>query len=378
MTIRCWREESLGRHTTAVQGNALNRCADVTAPAPPPNRIRGADLSFTLQLEACAATVSDRGHAAAVERLLAVRGANVVRLRAWVEPPSGYSDLRSALVLGRRAAAAGCEILLDLHYSDFWADVRNQAIPARWRGQDLNVLADTVRRYTREAVAAFADQGTPLSMIQIGNEVTRGMLWPLGRVSAGSSAGWDELVVLLRAGLDGAHDAGGDGLRTMLHVDCGGDRVTSQRFLDQVLGRGVDFSLVGLSYYPFWHGPSKDLRENLHALAQRYHKDIVVVETAYPWTLQSDDGAHRVVSRATQLPESDRFAATAEGQAAYFEDLRATIESVPGAHGAGFVAWEPAWSDEVAVVPGGGNPYANLTMFDRCGRGLPSLAAFRA
>src|SRR5262245_2964267 len=135
-------------------------------------RVRGVDISFTLQEESVGKVYRDGGTARPVERILSARGANYVRLRVWTAPPAGYSTLQSALTLGRRAAQAGMKILLNLHYSDFWADPGKQPTPAAWAGQNLSTLANTVRNYTRDAVSAFARQGSPISMIQVGNEIT--------------------------------------------------------------------------------------------------------------------------------------------------------------------------------------------------------------
>ncbi|MGH3486836.1 MAG: glycosyl hydrolase 53 family protein, partial [Actinopolymorphaceae bacterium] len=143
--------------------------------------VRGADIGFTLQEEAIGNELRDpQGRVRPIEKILEGEGATHVRLRVWTNPPAGYSTLESALELGRRAQQAGLEILLNLHYSDFWADPGKQPTPAEWQGQDLPTLADTVRRYTRDAVAAFAAQGTPVDMVQIGNEITSGMLHPIG------------------------------------------------------------------------------------------------------------------------------------------------------------------------------------------------------
>ncbi|HUK72757.1 MAG TPA: glycosyl hydrolase 53 family protein [Streptosporangiaceae bacterium] len=349
------------------------------APAAPqlPERVRGADLSFTLQLEAAGRTFTDQGRTAPVEQLLVTRGINTVRLRAWVNPPTGYSNLASALTLGRRAHDAGCKILLDLHYSDFWADPSNQTTPAAWRGQDLATLSSTVRTYTRHAVAAFAAQGTQLDMIQIGNEVTSGMLWPTGLVYAGGER-WDGFVQLLNAGLSGAREGATAPLRTMVHIDRGADNSGARHFYDNITRRGVDFDLIGLSYYPFWQGPLATLSSNLNDLATRYGKSVMVVETAYPWTLPAGDGVEYYAARPDQLPDIARFPATPAGQAAYFEALRATIEAVPQDRGRGFLVWEPAWLPGVGWGAGEDNPYANLAMFDWRGAGLPSLRVFRA
>ena len=342
-----------------------------------PERVRGADLSFTLQLEAAGCRFTDQGRTAPVEQLLVARGINTVRLRAWVNPPAGYSNLASALTLGRRAHDAGCKILLDLHYSDFWADPSNQTTPMAWRSQDLATLTSTVRTYTRDAVAAFAAQGTELDMIQIGNEVTSGMLWPVGLVYSGGGEQWDGFVQLLIAGLDGAREGATAPLQTMIHIDRGGDNGGARYFYDNITRRGVDFDLIGLSYYPFWQGSLAALSSNLNDLAMRYGKSVMVVETSYPWKLPPADGVEYNAARPDQLPDIGRFPATSAGQAAYYEALRSTLEAVPQDRGRGFLVWEPEWLPGVGWGPGEGNPYANLTMFDWQGAGLPSLAVFR-
>lgn len=349
-------------------------------PASPelPERVRGADLSFILQLEAAGCEFNDEGRTAPVEQLLAARGMNTIRVRAWVNPPAGYSDLVSALTLGRRGHDAGCKVLLDLHYSDFWADRFNQRTPLAWQGQEPATLASTVRSYTRDVVAAFAAQGTPLDMIQIGNEVTRGMLWPTGLIYPGGQEQWDEFVQLLNAGLEGAREGATIPLQTIVHIDCGGDNGGARYFYDNITGRGVDFDLVGLSYYPFWHGPLAKLSSNLNDLAVRYGKGVVIVETSYPWTLPPAEGVEHWAARPGTLPETGRFPATPAGQAAFFEALRSTVEAVPQDRGRGFLAWEPEWLPGVGWGPGQDNPFANLTMFDWRGAGLPSLRVFRA
>ena len=362
----------------ALSPVAASGSTPVTAAPELPERVRGADLSFTLQLEAAGCRFTDQGRTAPVEQLLAARGINTVRLRAWVNPPAGYSNLASALTLGRRAYDVGCKILLDLHYSDFWADQSNQTTPTAWRNQDLATLSNTVRTYTRDAVVAFAAQRTPLDMIQIGNEVTSGMLWPVGLVYSRDQEHWDGFVQLLNAGLDGAREGATAPLQTMVHIDCGGDNGCARYFYDNITRRGVDFDLIGLSYYPFWHGPLVTLSSNLNDLAMRYGKNVIVVETSYPWTLPAADGVDYYAARPDQLPDVARFPATPAGQAAYFEALRSTVESVPQDRCRGFLVWEPQWLPGVGWGLGEDNPYANLTMFDWRGAGLPSLEVFRA
>jgi arabinogalactan endo-1,4-beta-galactosidase len=338
-------------------------------------------LSFTLLEEGVGNCTSDNGVEEPVERIIVRYGANYVRLRVWVDPIPGWCDLGSALVLGRRAHDAGMRLLVDLHYSDVWADPGHQDIPVAWRGQSVVALAESLENYTREVVVAFAEQGTPVSMLQVGNEVVDGFLWPLARIGRAGGESWFEFTTLLRAGISGARAGMPEGqeLTIMIHTDRGGDNAGARRFYDRLLEENVCFDVIGLSYYPFWHGPLADLQDNVTDLAGRYGKDVVIVETAYPWTLENSCGQRdRFCTGEEQLPDVEAYPATPAGQAAYFEALRSSLQRVPDNHGLGFFVWEPAWLEGVGWGPGLPNPYANLTMFDDHGRALPALRAFRA
>ncbi|MFE9766610.1 arabinogalactan endo-beta-1,4-galactanase [Streptomyces sp. NPDC005808] len=357
----------------AKAGPALAPIA-MTSPAPP---LRGVDLSSTLQAESAGQKYRDRGKSAPVERLLAARGANLMRLRVWVDPSSGGYDLASALKLARRARSAGMGVLLDLHYSDTWADNAHQTPPAAWADMDWHTLAATVRAYTRDTVRAFAAQGIPLDMIQIGNEVTNGMLWPNGLIRYPEGQYWDGFVELLRAGLQGASEGASSELRTLVHADNSREGIDIYSFYDHLAAADIRFDVIALSYYPFWHGSLATLHTNLTNLVARYGKDVLVVETAYPWKLPAEgDAGQHLVTKIDQLPDGSRLPPTPQGQAAFFDALRKVIARVPGGHGLGFLAWEPAWVPGVPWTFGGVNPYSNLTMFDWSGTGLPSLSTF--
>jgi arabinogalactan endo-1,4-beta-galactosidase len=331
----------------------------------------GHDLSFAVQETAIGNAFSDRGRTALPEQILADHGANFVRLRLWLDPPGGYSNLASVLQMAQRAHAAGMRVLLDFHYSDFWADPATQNTPAAWQGQDLATLAQTVRAYTRDVLTALHDQGTPADMIQIGNEIRNGMLWPLGWADAWSGAGWDNLGTLLRAGAAGAADAPGPMPRIVIHFDQGGDNAFSRVFFDRVVAQGVPFDVVGLSYYPFWHGTLTQLRTNLDDLATRYGKDVMIVETQYGWTLQNGDSLGDFLWQDSQLVPG--YPATPGGQLGFVSDLVSALAAVPGGHGAGVFYWQPEWLPGVGWTPGAGTPNDNLTMFDFTGHALPAV-----
>jgi arabinogalactan endo-1,4-beta-galactosidase len=331
----------------------------------------GHDLSFAIQEAAIGNTFTDRGRTALPEQILADHGASFVRLRLWLDPPGGYSNLASVLQMAQRAHAAGMRILLDFHYSDFWADPGTQNTPVAWQGQDLATLAQTVRTYTRDVLAALHAQGTPADMVQIGNEIRNGMLWPLGWADAWSGAGWDNLGTLLRAGAAGAADAPGETPRIVIHFDQGGDNAFSRVFFDRVVAQGVPFDVIGLSYYPFWHGTITQLRTNIDDLATRYDRDVMIVETQYGWTLQNGDSLGDFLWLDSQLVPG--YPASPGGQIGFVSDLVSALAAVPGGHGAGVFYWQPEWIPGVGWTPGAGTPNDNLTMFDFSGRALPSV-----
>jgi arabinogalactan endo-1,4-beta-galactosidase len=338
---------------------------------------RGADLSFTPQELAAGARFTARGVPGRPVPIMRQHGANYVRLRLWVNPPPGYNDLTSDLAMARTVKAAGMKLYLDIMYSDFWADPQHQDIPAAWQGQDLQQLAATVQNYTHQVIAAFAAQRTPVDMVSIGNEIRNGMLWPVGEVNPAANTGWDNLATLLKAGVAGARAGNppGQPLDVMLHFDQGGDNQQSQAFYQNLVSRGVPFDVIGLSYYPFFHGPIESMRQNVAALATQFHKKIVIAETQYPWTLANGDSTGNFVWQPSQV--SPGYPASAGGQLSFVSDEMSILAQVPDGLGAGLFYWAPEWIPGVGWEPGAGTPNDNLTLFDFQGGALPSVGSFQ-
>jgi len=339
---------------------------------------RGADLSFEPQEEAAGARFTDNGVPGSALSILNHHGINYVRLRLWVNPPAGYSDLASDLAMARRIYAAGDRLYLDIHYSDFWADPTHQDIPAAWQGQDLQQLTTTVQNYTHSVISAFAAQGTPVDMVSIGNEIRNGILWPVGEVDWSTDTGWEDLTTLLKAGVAGARAANPPGhkLLVMLHFDEGGNNADSRRFFDHMVSAGVPFDVIGLSYYPFFHGPLNAMRQNVDDLATRYGKQIVIAESQYPWTLANDDSTGNFVWQTSQL--SVGYPATPGGQESFYNDLLSILYQVPNHAALGLFYWEPEWIPGVGWEPGAGSPNDNLTLFSFTGQALPSVGLFES
>jgi len=344
----------------------------------------GADLSFTPQELAAGAKFSDAGRAGTPVTIMRAAGANYVRMRLWVSPPPGYSDLASDLALARQVRAAGMRIYLDVMYSDFWADPQHQDIPAAWAGQDLAQLTATVRAYTQQVISAFARQGTPVDMASIGNEIRNGILWPTGEVNCANCGGWDNLAQLLTAGVAGARagNPAGHKLLIMMHYDQGGDNALSSAFYSELQAHGVPFDVIGLSYYPFFHGAISAMRANVDQLATQFRKPIMIAETQYAWTLANGnsplgDSTGDFVWQASQL--SPGYPASPGGQLSFVTDELSILAQVPGGLGAGLFYWAPDWIPGVPWEPGPGigSPNVNLTLFNFEGAALPSIGIFQ-
>jgi arabinogalactan endo-1,4-beta-galactosidase len=341
-------------------------------------RDRGADLSFEQQEEAAGANFTDDGVPGSPLSILNHHGLNYVRLRLWVAPPAGYSDLASDLRMAQRIEAAGDKLYLDIHYSDFWADPQHQDIPRGWQGQDLSQLTQTMRSYTQRVISEFAAQGTPVDMVSIGNEIRNGILWPVGQVDWTNSTGWDNLTTLLKAGVAGARAGNPPGHRLliMLHFDQGGDNALSRTFYDHMVAAGVPFDVIGLSYYPFFHGTLSQMRANVDDLAVRYRRWIVIAESQYPWTLANGDSTGNFVWQASQV--SVGYPATPGGQVSFYNDLLSILAQVPDHRALGLFYWEPEWIPGVGWEPNAGTPNDNLTLFSFTGGALPSVGLYQS
>ncbi len=335
---------------------------------------RGSDLSFAQQLENNGAVFKDNGTQQDILDIFKNHGLNIVRLRLWYHPQNGYNDLTHTLTMARRIKAKGLKLLLDFHYSDTWADPGHQTKPAAWQNLSYTVLKDSVYQYTRQVIQALKSQNTLPSIVQIGNEVTSEMLWDTGRVggSFDNTSQWAQFAGLLNAGIKGVKDVEPkpDTVKIMIHIDRGGDYSGAKWFFDKLNAQGVNYDIIGLSYYPWWHGSLTDLNNNLDQLAARYHKPMLIAETAYPWTLNYDDDVANIVGSSNQLLPG--YPATVEGQKSYLNKVFDIVHNVPGNLGIGVVYWEP---DYISVA-GVGSTWENLAMFDFQGNALASMSAF--
>jgi arabinogalactan endo-1,4-beta-galactosidase len=285
----------------AVAGAALAATNDA-ANTPPfrPGYIVGADISAVPAAEARGVKYSDNGVQKDILQIFKDHGFNYIRLRLFVEPTNqggysrqGYCGLAQTIPMARRVKAAGMGLLLDFHYSDTWADPGKQTKPLAWRGLPLDQLVNAMHDYTRNVITRLKADGGGPDMVQIGNEITPGMLLntlpgargggaqTVSTQPEGSARNWDILSSLLKAGISGAKEAD-PGILIMLHIDKGGDNAASRSWVDAALAHGVSFDILGESCYTKFQGQPSGWRANFDDLAARYPKlKFIIAEVAY-------------------------------------------------------------------------------------------------
>jgi len=244
------------------------------------DKILGADISFLPELESHGIKFSDDGVQRDAIDILKDHGFNYIRLRIFNDPANakgyspgkGFCDLEHTKAMAKRVKAAGMKFLLDFHYSDTWADPGKQFKPAAWEGEDFTALKKSVHDFTVKAMRELKEQGTTPDMVQVGNEINHGMIWPEGAIN-----NLDSLSQLIYAGIKGVKEVSPK-TSIMLHIALGGQNAESRFFLDNMAERNVPFDVIGLSYYPKWHGTLVDLKNNMADLATRYHKQVMVAE----------------------------------------------------------------------------------------------------
>jgi arabinogalactan endo-1,4-beta-galactosidase len=312
----------------------------------------GADLSFLKQAEDHGAVFKDNGQARPALEIFRDHGYNWIRLRLFHTPTDLPNNLRYTIAMAQEAKKLGFKFLLDYHYSDTWADPGKQFIPKAWQGMTHDQMVEALYNYTRDSIAAFRDAGVLPDMVQIGNEITNGMLWPDARLPAN----WDHFADFIKAGIAGVETGKGDHPRPriMIHIDKGGDWVATKHFFDKLNTYDVNYDVIGESYYPWWHGSIDDLRETLIHTALEYHKPIIIVECAYNW------------EPGNYIKHPGPFPETPEGQKEFLEAVNRTVQATPDGLGIGLFWWEPA-------VTG---PLVQRGFFDNNGNALPVITVF--
>jgi arabinogalactan endo-1,4-beta-galactosidase len=336
-----------------------------------PQLLLGGDISMLSRLEEYGVEFQDMGQAKDLIALMSDYGCNCFRLRLFVQPTGRggvIQDVPYTVALGKRIKAAGATFLLDLHYSDTWADPSHQDKPGAWASLEFDALAEKVQSYTSDVIGQFVQAGAAPDMVQIGNEIAPGFLWPEGKLAGKEpEAEWRRFTTLLKAGIAGVRQADpNETIRIVIHIESGGDIKKCEWFYAGLEKHGVHYDIIGLSYYPWWHGPIEALRENLDNTSRRFKKPVFVVETAYfnrPFE----------VNRGT-YKDSLQWEKSPAGQKAFLCDVIDAVRQTPAGRGMGVLWWYP---ESVAIRrPGGWNDGATA-LFDRDATPLPAMKCFQ-
>jgi arabinogalactan endo-1,4-beta-galactosidase len=315
----------------------------------------GVDLSYVNEMEDCGAVYRENGEARDPFELFAAHGAMLVRARLWHSPDwTEYSTLDDVQRTFARARDAGMATLLDIHYSDNWADAGTQAIPAAWTDMTDHELVDVVYTYTIEVLRALDEEDLTPSFVQVGNETNSGIL------KRGSDQNWTREAQLFNAGIRAIRDFSAStnhDIKILLHV--AQPENTGWWFTEAEAAGVTDFDVIGVSFYPQWSTFSiSDMGAQVTYLRQRFGKDVMVLETGYAWTRDAvDESADNILDQGLR-----GYPFSPEGQRRFMTDLTQALIS----NGAlGIVYWEPAWvSTECSTRWGQGSHWENATFFD--------------
>jgi len=291
--------------------------------------------------------------------ILKENGINTVRLRLWVNPANEHSGFKEVKQFSQTLKSNGFKTWLSLHYSDTWADPGHQIIPSQWQGISFAALKDSVFNYTKRVVNEMDPD-----YIQIGNEINSGFLHPYGHISTN----YPNFLELMETGISAVR-ANAKDAKIIIHF---AGTEGADWFFDRV--NTLDYDMIGLSYYPWWHGKSLDtLKAVMQSLSKTYHKKILIAETSYPFTLGWNDWTNNNVGTDEQLilPE---YPATPEGQRKFMEQIKTLTKDVE--NGTGFCYWGAeliAWKGPHAAD---GSSWENQALFDFNNKALPVLRVF--
>lgn len=328
----------------------------------------GIDVSTYYETLAHNAKYLDGGKAVDPLNLLRLNGVDCMRIRLWVNPYDehgnpylgGTCDLDNALKLCALAKQYGFSIMLDFHYSDFWADPSKQFVPKAWANLSFDELVAKAGSYTDETLNVFRKIGVDFEYIQVGNEITNGMLWPHGKLDApeaGSSvrSGYPNFIALIKAGLASCRRVYPQA-KLILHLERSHDRQVYNEFFTQMQQNNVDYDVIAFSYYPYWHGNFDQFFANVD-MCKKFGKELVVAELGYAFTVEpfikeAHGGAKLILGNEEMANASaQKYPITPQGQAAFTRDFLVLARQ----HGVSHVFWwEPLW------LHGDGTQWASL------------------
>jgi arabinogalactan endo-1,4-beta-galactosidase len=329
----------------------------------PEDFLFGMDASQVPALEASGVKYYDRdGMEQDVFRILAEHGVNCIRVRVWNDPfdaaghgyGGGNCTADTALEIGKRATKYGMSLLVDFHYSDFWADPGKQQAPKAWKDMDLETKAQAVEQFTRETLQKLKAAGVDVGMVQVGNE-TNGALC--------GEREWSALVKLMAAGSGAVREVFPEA-KVAVHF-ANPESGAYPTYASNLKLYGLDYDVFGTSYYPYWHGSLENLTRVLKTVREKYGKDVMVLETSYAWTLEDSDFSGNTISESSAVAKPYPY--SLQGQVS---SLRDVTQAVADAGGIGVCYWEGTW-----ISVGGASKEENQKLWEQYGSGWASSYA---
>jgi arabinogalactan endo-1,4-beta-galactosidase len=320
--------------------------------------IKSVDASMIPEMRAANVVMKNRsGQPEDMLATLKKEGVNMIRIRLWKNPANEHSSFDQVKKFAQDIQSQGMKVWLTVHYSDNWADPGKQVKPNMWNRSTYNQLKDSVYDYTKKIITDIKPD-----VIQIGNEINNGFLWPEGNISNPT-----QLVELVKQGIKAVRDNAPQ-TKIMIHY-AGYDKAIP--FF--TLFNGADYDLIGLSYYPFWHGKSLDtLQTQLKTIGTQFNKDIVIAETSYPFTFDFNDNTNNIIGASNQiLPE---FQPTVQGQLDFLTRLKKIVLDAP--KGIGICYWGAEWVAFKGSTATNGSPWENQALWNFDNKALPAMSVF--
>ena len=306
----------------------------------PEDFIFGMDISSVLAEERSGVKYYDfDGNEADLFRVLSDNGINVIRVRVWNHPydqdGNGYGggncDIDAAVEIGRRATEAGMRLLVDFHYSDFWADPGKQMVPLEWQGMEIEEKTEAVYQYTKDCLEKLRAAGVDVCMVQTGNETNQYL--------CGEKI-WFNIQYLMQAGAKATREVYPEAL-VALHFANPEKADSYLSYAKKMDYYQVDYDVFATSYYPYWHGTLDNLSRVLTEIAQTYGKKVMVMETSYAYTAEDTDFSANTIGDGGGIVKDWPF--TPQGQANCLRAITDTVVNRTGGAGIGVVYWEGAW-----------------------------------
>lgn len=366
----------------------------------------GMDISSLIELEQFGAKYRDfAGNSVELTKFLAESGFTSMRIRLWLDPYDenkkpylgGTNDIDKALELALRAKENNLSIMLDIHYSDFWVDPAKQTLPKSWQNiKTFDELLNKVEEYTKDVLHIFKNHDIDLAYIQIGNEVTHGMLWPFAKIHNYNGllvGNFHELHEILKTGLRVAKEIYPNAKR-IIHLEKSGYTEIYDDYLTRLEEAKVDYDILGMSYYPYWHKDLKHLENTFKLVRDKFYKDFMVVEYSFCYSDKKifDENNKELPlvieeGKESAITNNVDYEFTVEGQEKFIMDLYKLIRQYGGL---GMYYWEPAWvnvpgtswasqeaMDYIGEHKNFGNEWANEGLFTSDGHPLNSLKIFK-